>query len=149
MIINPNTGNLFFGVESVGPTLKEEEFLKSALGQSAVQLMKAATINWWGFWWPGNSGREAGVSIGFTPGAEIQQARIKLVKHETRAAGVAGWSREVENEMKEFHDGWLHQQLGNPPYDFHWGKISSVIDQHDYSAVIIVSYNPGGQVART
>jgi hypothetical protein len=142
MIIDPNTGNLLLGIESVGPTLTEKEFIELALGESAARVRKTETRNWYEIWRPGDSGRAAGVVIGFAPGGEIQQARIKLVKDETRAAGVSGWSREVENEIKEFHDGLLRRQLGDPPYDFRWGQVSSVIDQHDYSAIIIVTFKP-------
>ena len=138
MRIDSNSGNLLFGPESVGPALKEDEFLNSALAHSAAKVRQTALANWYELWLTDSSGRDVGVVLAFVPHGQLIKARLNFVKPEVRAAGE--WSTAVEDEMKSFHDNWLRGQLGEPPYEFHWGRIWSAVDQHGYSAVIICQY---------
>jgi hypothetical protein len=142
MTIDPNTGELVLGAESLGPTSQERDFLQSAIGVSAKQVMKMPTAIWYEIWLPADAGREVGAVLKFARDGALQTARIKFVRSEDRAAGASGWSRDVEDEMKSFHDAWLRERFGNPPYElpFPWGRVWSVIDQHGYSAIIIVVY---------
>jgi hypothetical protein len=45
--------------------------------------------------------------------------------------------------MKVYHDGLMLKEFGSPPpYDLTWGWATSVVDDHDSSAIIIVAYGP-------
>ena len=146
MTIDIKTGDLIAGAERLGPSLAESEFLQTVLGKSANVVRQTPTRNWYEIWLPDASGREVGVILAFLPGGNLQRINLKFLKPQVRAAGWPGWSEEVEDEMKVFHDAWLRQQLRDPPYDFPWGWATSVIDLHGYSAVIIIDYGPRPQV---
>lgn len=142
MTIDPKTGDLLLGTESVGPGLQEPEFLMSAIGRMARIERKAPKVNWYEFWLPGDLGREIAIVLGFECEGGMLRASIQFVKSDVRAAGASGWSPGVEDEMKNFHDGWLREQFGDPPYDFPWARVVSFHDPHDYSAAISVLYGP-------
>lgn len=137
MTINPRTGEIEIEGTSIGPTTGEDEFLTSVVGKQATRVRKSPTRHWYEVWCSDVSGQRLGAVFSFIPHAGLRRARIKFVK-----PNVVTWSREVEDEIKRFHDNWLRQQLGEPPYQFPWGWIGSVVDQHGYSAVIIVDYGP-------
>ena len=138
MTIDPKTGAVNVGGVRFTSDLMEHDFLISDVGRAATLIRSAADRIWYGIWLPDPDGREAGVTLRFVPSEKLQQIRIKMVKPETRRRGV--WSATAEDEMKAFHDQLLRELLGEPPYSFPWGRTTSVIDQHDYSAVIVVTY---------
>ena len=142
MTIDLITGGVSVGRMRFAYDLVEHDFLISEVGRSATVLRSTADLIWHGVWLPGPDGREAGMTLGFVPNERLQQIRIKMLKPETRRRGV--WSATAEDEMKVFHDQLLRELLGEPPYNFPWGRTTSVIDQHDYSAVIVVAYGQRG-----
>jgi hypothetical protein len=142
MTIDPNTGDLLLGTETVGPSSREREFLELAIAESAKLMRKTPILNRYQIWLPEVSGREFGIGLGFARDGWLEEATIKSVRSIVRAAGATGWSGEVEDEMKSFHDGWLRQQFGDPPYNFPWGRIVSYVEPHWYSAMISVLYRP-------
>ena len=50
------------------------------------------------------------------------------------------WTEERELERKALHDRWLRTELGDPPYDYAWGRIVSEFDQKGLVSEIIVVY---------
>lgn len=50
------------------------------------------------------------------------------------------WTVERELERKALHDRWLHAELGNPPYDYAWGRVISEFDPKGVASEIIVVY---------
>jgi hypothetical protein len=50
------------------------------------------------------------------------------------------WSSEREIERKRKNDDWLREQLGNPPYVYSWGEISSSYDPRAGSSHITFHY---------
>ena len=142
MTIDTKTGDLVVGIERLGPDLAESEFLNSASGKSAAKVRQTSATNWYETWFGNVPGIDVGVVLGFPPEGRLQRIRLKLVKPELRGPGSPGWSKEVEDEMKAFHDNWLRNQIGEQPYNFQWGCIKSTIDQHGYSAVVVFVYGP-------
>lgn len=138
MTVDSTTGDLVLATGRLGPAVAEDEFLNSTIGKSATRVRQTKIANWYEVWVPNVLEREAGIVLAFPPGGGLGRIRLKLVKPEVRSAGASGWSRAVEDEMKAFHDSWIREQLGEPPYQFPWGWATSVIDQHGYSAVVIV-----------
>lgn len=50
---------------------------------------------------------------------------------------------EVRNQNNfVFHNSFLKEYVGEPPYKYNWGTIASVIDQKSGSSHIIIRYNP-------
>lgn len=146
MIINSKTGEVIIGEAHFDHGLVEDEFLNSSLGKFATPARMSESRNWYHLWLTDPSGREAGVVLCFLRGGKLQQCRLKLVK--SRSNRGFGWSDSGEDGLfgeegiKVFHDKLLRGQLGEPPYDFRWGWATSVIDDHDSSAVIIIAYGP-------
>ncbi len=50
------------------------------------------------------------------------------------------WSEKQEIQRKLKHDSWLARFLGNPPYNFSWGEISSNYDPRTASSSITILY---------
>ena len=44
-------------------------------------------------------------------------------------------------ERKALHDARLKATLGNPPYDFAWGKVLSVYDSRSGASSVIIRYS--------
>lgn len=136
--IDPKSGSVIVGEMCIGSDLTENDFLSSDVGKLATLIRSTTDRKWHSIWLPDPSGREAGMTLGFIPSGKLQQIRLKIVRPETRRQGA--WSATAENEIKVYHDQLLRELFGQPPYDFPWGCTTSVIDQHDYSAIIVVAY---------
>jgi hypothetical protein len=50
------------------------------------------------------------------------------------------WTEELELERKSKHDQWLKTELGEPPYEYAWGKVTSNYDVRACVSEIIVTY---------
>ena len=50
------------------------------------------------------------------------------------------WTEANEMERKAAHDRWLRRNLGEPPYEYGWGSVSSEFDAKGCVSEIIVSY---------
>lgn len=50
------------------------------------------------------------------------------------------WSEELELERKAKHDSWLRTELGEPPYEYAWGTVTSDYDPRGCVSEIIVTY---------
>ena len=81
-----------------------------------------------------------GHPLGFSPDGPLQRISAQFVKLGIRGSA---WSREIEGEIKRFHENWLRDQLGNPPYQFRWGKAFTILEPHWHSANIIIDHTRG------
>jgi hypothetical protein len=50
------------------------------------------------------------------------------------------WSVEHELERKELHDDWLRAGMGEPPYQYPWGRIESDYDPKGCASSVIINY---------
>jgi len=50
------------------------------------------------------------------------------------------WTMENELKRKAAHDAWLRAELGNPPYEYAWGKIVSELDAKGCISEMIITY---------
>jgi hypothetical protein len=50
------------------------------------------------------------------------------------------WTEQHEHERKAIHDAWLHVELGEPPFEYIWGKVVSEFDDRACISEIIVTY---------
>jgi len=51
------------------------------------------------------------------------------------------WSKEKEIEHKMVHDAWLKSELGEPPYCYKWGNISSSYNSRSGYSSIAIKYD--------
>jgi hypothetical protein len=140
MKINPLTGDFDIGERTLGPSLIETDFLRSELGQVAKEVRRSGSRRYYEAWRRVRSDLEIGFTLRFFPDGPLERISAKFVKTGTRGSA---WSKKIENEIKRFHYNWLRDQLGNPPYQFRWGKAFSILGPHWYSANIIIDYARG------
>jgi hypothetical protein len=50
------------------------------------------------------------------------------------------WTEELEQERKRLHDEWLARELGEPPYRYPWGNLTSEYDSKGCASDIILNY---------
>jgi len=143
--IDRSTGECILGNLKLGHDLREPEFLRSALGLAAKKV-PAGTRNYYEIWQKVAPELEIGITVGFQPGGPLERITAKFVKAGMRDAP---WSKEMEEDLKRFHDQWLREQLGNPPYQFAWGRALSTLEPHWYSANIVIDYARRSQHFKT
>jgi len=134
--IDSSTGAYILGKQKLGRDLKEPEFLRSALGLAAKKV-PAGSRNYYEIWQQVDPELEIGITVGFQPGGPLERITAKFVKAGMRSAP---WSKDMEEDLKRFHDNWLREQLGNPPHQFAWGRAMSTIEPHWCSANIVIDY---------
>jgi hypothetical protein len=64
-----------------------------------------------------------------------------LLPNEPESLGWESWSEVQEMERKALHEMQLKATLGDPPYEFEWGKVLSVYDSRSGASRIIIRYN--------
>lgn len=135
--LHRETGELVVAVQTVGPRLGETEFQHSELGIAAKKIQRSAPVNHYEVWRQVSPETEIGLTLTFAPNSPLKRISAQFVK-----LGIRGspWSKAKEDEIKAFHDQWLNEQLGDPPYEFRWGKVLSVIEPHWYSSNIVIRY---------
>ena len=134
--INPSTGEIVIGHHTFGPQLVEADFLSSELGALAREIRRP-NRNYYELWTQLSPELEIGLTLGFLAHGSLQRVSAQFVKPGARGTP---WSRAVEDDIKRFHDKWLQEQLGEPPYQFAWGTVISRIEPHWYSANIVIDY---------
>lgn len=83
-------------------------------------------------------GRPAVVIVTFDDGS-MQSARIVMV--EETATGVSDWGRDEAERLRERHDSLLFDALGEGPYEYPWGRVTSVVSQQNWEASISVEWD--------
>ena len=140
MRIDRRTGEFVVGEQRLSPGLLEEDFLISELGSVAKRIRRSKSQHYYEAWRHVSPELEIGLTLGFSPDGLLQRISAQFVKLGTRGSA---WSKEREHEIKCFHDKWLKEQLGDPPHQFRWGTIMSIMEPHWYSANIVIDYTRG------
>jgi hypothetical protein len=138
--IDQVTGEFVIGEQIFGPSLKEDEFLTSELGVASKEVRRSDCRIYYEVWKQISPKLEIGITLGFSSGGPLQRISAQFVKPGLRGSA---WSKAAEDEIKCFHDKWLKEQLGPPPYQFQWGRVMSIMEPHWYSANIIIDYTRG------
>ncbi|MEX0733035.1 MAG: hypothetical protein WD051_00195 [Steroidobacteraceae bacterium] len=50
------------------------------------------------------------------------------------------WTEQLELARKAKHDSWLRAEIGDPPYDYRWGSVTSDYDPRGCVSEIIITY---------
>jgi hypothetical protein len=75
----------------------------------------------------------------FNPEGIIEFVQLGLTKN----GAIPTWdnySKDIEIDKKGKHDQWLKRKVGNPPYKFSWGEVSSNYDPRSGSSMITIKY---------
>lgn len=131
MKIDQADGSVVFASGSIHPGMDKAAFLKSALGSKSGQWFVNGSFETYRFLpEPGivattdfRDGRLLNVSILFTLPDDSED----------------NLSMERELQRKQRHDEWLRASLGDPPYRYNWGHVSSdFYHQHCESDIMVV-----------
>ncbi len=132
MKIDAVLGVVSFPGITIGPHLLRQEFLQTALGATAT--LGVVNKGW--------------VTLHIQPEPEIYAAvafkndrLITLDVSMLMPTGEAGtWDRDCEMRRKAYHDAWLKSELGNLPYEYLWGSVTSWFDEKSLSSDIIIIF---------
>ena len=79
------------------------------------------------------------IGLIFNPDNMIEFISINIVYNDNSSRR-ANWSEERELRRKKEHDKWLLKNIGDPPYEYSWGGISSDYDPRSGSSSITIRY---------
>lgn len=132
MKISALNGVLSFKSGAIGANTTRAQFLSSSLGHAAKPGIAHGARHQFDFH------PEPGISAT----AFFDDERLDRVFLMIRMPGDAEklWSEARELDRKSTHDRWLAQELGNGPYEYAWGSITSDFDPRGCSSEIIVVY---------
>ncbi len=137
-MLNTNTGGLQIKGVTLSPKFTKNEFTNSDLaydilrednyGHTRYQL-KPQFI--WGERWA--------ILLYFNPDQILEMISLGLLDDE-KLHSWENWSEEKELQKKAKHDLFLAQNLGDPPYEYWWGEISSQYESRSGSSNITIRY---------
>jgi len=133
MRINIHDGVVDFSIGSIGVADERAEFLRSSLGRTVKSEKAYGTKYQYDF------DPETGISATvFFDGERLNRVFL-MMSVPSDAQG--RWTESLEVERKAIHDHWLAQELGNAPYQYKWGSITSDFDPRGCSSEIIITYD--------
>jgi hypothetical protein len=120
------------------PLLKEDEFIKSDLYAEVIDEQIGAYSNY--YIKPQIIGQINFVlRVCFNEDKIIHMVLLSI----TEKGDIPDWKDWSEDEnvkLKKMHDQWLLENIGQPPYIYKWGKITSVYSRHSGSSMIVINY---------
>ncbi len=130
MHILASDGSVEFALGTVTSATDKPSFLASSLGRGAVVVV------------------ENGPFVTYRVAPESGVGATLLFKDE-RLENIAwafkmpdetedDWSEESEMQRKRIHEAWLLKELGEPPYRYRWGEVTSEYDAKGVSRAIMV-----------
>ena len=132
MKIRSDNGTILFANGTVSRDLTMRKFVASDLGQSAKETIVSQDRRHYDF------DPEAGIGATiFFLGERVDRIFIVM---SLPSAATREWTEELELRRKTIHNTWLESELGKPPYDFEWGRVTSEYDARSCSSEIIVVY---------
>lgn len=132
MRINVANGTIEFAGGSIAPAIDRQSFLAAPLGRGSEQLHAQGTFQTYRFQ------PEPGIAATI----DFRDDRLLNVSIVFRLPGdpADGPTREQELMRKRHHDDWLRQTIGEPPYQYAWGRIASDFHHQHCGSDITVAY---------
>ena len=132
MKISPFNGTISFAQGEIERSMDRARFLASQVGRGA----KAGLVN--EPWRQYGIDPETGIAgTVFFQGEQLDRIFLAMALPEHAAKE---WTEASELARKVLHDEWLRETLGEPPYEYEWGQVSSVYDPKGCASEIIVVY---------
>jgi len=138
-MINKTNGELIIGNTVLSHNLSREDFLTSDLG---AEISSGRNFSPYFNYHlkPQKIGEETFIiAVYFNPKGFLEMVFLSIVKN-GEISSYSNWSEEKEMETKRLHDNWLLKHLGPPPYEYRWGRISSIYDSRSASSEILIRY---------
>lgn len=132
MKILTSNGTVEFADGRMYPSLDRATFLATTLGIASELQVSNGPYQTFRF------SPEAGISA--TASFIHDQLRTIAVLMHMPSDAQQCWTEELEHVRKQVHDDWLHSELGEPPYCYAWGEITSNYDPKGCVSDIILSY---------
>lgn len=130
--ISKTGGAIEFADGTIHASLDRTAFLATSLGQTATVPQQNAG------WTHYDIRPEPGIAATLLyDGDRLDRVFLMM---DTPSDNPGQWSEAIERERKRIHDDWLRDTLGDPPYEFEWGKIDSQYDPRSCASDIIVLY---------
>jgi len=136
-------GTIFVGTEGtpVGRNATRIDFENSKLYREVSNLQSFSNGHYNYRLSPQIIGRKLfGVTIYFLPNDFVSSINFSFLL-DGKYANWEEWSEETEMIRKKVNDRWLRECLGNPPYEYSWGGISSEYEPRSGSSSIMIRYN--------
>tara|TARA_B110001469_G_scaffold41615_1_gene41128 strand:- start:325 stop:738 length:414 start_codon:yes stop_codon:yes gene_type:complete len=118
------------------PGLLEEEFLSSRFGDEAEEDIFNGEYHSFDLESLNVEGTLFGARI-FFKGGKLWMLNLRKV---TRQVSWSDWSEAQELQVKQEHDRFLSENLGEGERSFKWGKIESVFDGKSGVSWIVLRY---------
>jgi hypothetical protein len=132
MKIRVDTGAVEFEKGHVGPLIDKRAFLASSIGERSEAVISNGPFETRRFF----------PEVGIAATASFMNDRLSgvtlMMQMPTDKDRL--WTEELERKRKGIHDDWLRAELGEPPYRYDWGDISSAFDPKGCVSDIILSY---------
>lgn len=130
--IDITDGSASFALGTVAPNLNRSAFLKTRIGSEAKEIL----VN------------EGWVNYDINPEPDVagtvmfknDRLRQVYLLMSIPTDNASQWTENLEQERKLKHDEWLRAELGAPPYEYAWGKVTSDFDSRGCVSEIILSY---------
>lgn len=126
---------------SINPVLKKSEVYNSRIYKEYLrnEIDIGNSFYWFHFKLITLLGVEMYIGLCFY-GEHLNSVHMAIVSNDFGTSW-NDWSKEKELERKKAHDSWLLKNIGNPPYVYNWGTISSVYDNKGAVSKIIINFN--------
>jgi hypothetical protein len=133
MKIDTLTGTISFSQGDISCLLNKARFLDTSIGRVAKESLVNA--NW------SHYAIDPEVGVAGTvlfKGDVIDRIflSMRMKSDESRE-----WSVEQELQRKARHEDWLKEEIGAPPYKYHWGRVVSEFDPKGLASDIIIVYD--------
>jgi hypothetical protein len=136
-MIDRATGDLIIdAAERIGPATTHDAFAASMLARGAKGGSRG-----------GMARRIVTRTIGdrtFTLILQFNDQKLVAVRLSDNVPESTSWddaSEEKELERKRRHDEWLEGELGLPPYEYAWGRVTSLYQPKTGESVIVIQYD--------
>lgn len=133
MKIDTSTGTIAFSMGTIGHSLDKARFLESNIGRASRESL--VTANWSHYEIDPEEGWAGTVLF---EGDAIDRVFLSM---KPKSEGSESWTVERELEKKAAHDNWLREALGQPPFDYPWGRVVSDFDPKGLTSEIIIVYD--------
>lgn len=125
-------GTVDFEQVVIAPSTTRSEFLMSSLGEKAEKVMDS------GEWLRVRVKGENVIAALVFKNERLFELHLCLA--DQSSDGWGAWSPEGELVKKMKHDEFLKINLGQPPYQFKWGKVESITDVKAGGSEIVLRY---------
>jgi hypothetical protein len=132
MKIDKITGTIEFSQGNISRSLNKEQFLDTPIGRLAKKSLVNAD---WSHFEIDPEGGVAGTVL--FDGDAIDRLFLSM---KMKSDDSEEWSVESELQRKVKHEEWLQEEMGQPPYEYPWGRVVSTFDPKGLASEIIVVY---------